>query len=75
MPELGRELTTLLQRTGQEAGKLNETAAVFQLASEGCDGAAKELLLALADNWDKDHEPLWTPEVIAVGKDDGASSA
>ncbi len=53
----------------------NETAAVFRLASEGCDGAAKEFLLALADNWDKDHEPPWTPEVIRGGKDDGAGSA
>ena len=75
MPELGRELTTLLERTGQEAGTPNETAAVFRLASEGCDGAAKELLLALADNWDRGHEPPWTPEVIRGGKVDGAGSA
>ena len=49
----------------------DETAAVFRLASENCDGAAKESLLALADNWDKDLEPPWTPEVVAGGKDDG----
>ena len=48
----------------------DETAALFRLASEGCDGATKKFLLALADNWDRDHEPSWTPEVLAGGKDD-----
>jgi len=49
----------------------DETAAIFRLASESCDGAAKDSLLALADNWDKDRDPSWTPEVIRGGKDDG----
>ena len=49
----------------------DETAAAFRMASEDCDGAAKEFLLALADNWDKDQEPPWTPEVVPGGKGDG----
>ncbi len=53
----------------------DETAAVFRLASEGCGGAAKDSLLALADNWEKDHEPGWTPEVIPGGKDGGDGDA